>query len=101
MENACSFARNVMYDYLRKKGGVPNIKCISNMAKMVKNNVLLPNTNTLTEIKKATGRSHTMKTMTSRETTILRMGGNTSLMKASKKQRSPRTIVAMEMLLGR
>ena len=41
MENVCSFAKNVMYDYLKTKGGVPTVKCIENVAKMVKNNTLL------------------------------------------------------------
>ncbi len=41
MENVCSFAKNTMYDYLLAKGGVPTIKCIENVGKMLKNNTLL------------------------------------------------------------
>ncbi|ARF09696.1 hypothetical protein Indivirus_2_75 [Indivirus ILV1] len=41
MENVCSFAKNSMYDFLIGKGGVPTIKCIKNVGKMIKNNALL------------------------------------------------------------
>lgn len=41
MENSCNYASNAGYDILRNKGGVPTIKCIKNISKMVKNNRML------------------------------------------------------------
>lgn len=41
MENSCLYASNPVYNYLKSKGGVPTVKCIENVATMVKNNNLL------------------------------------------------------------
>jgi hypothetical protein len=41
MENSCTFAKNTVYEFLKEKGGVPNVKCIENMAKALKNNKLI------------------------------------------------------------
>ncbi len=41
MENACTFASNSIYDYLKSKGGVPTMKCIENIANVLNNNKLL------------------------------------------------------------